>query len=142
MHFTFKTVSFWLAIVVASVAIYQLSNLSSDQQLRFDEFLTKISETKVVQVTFAGNKITGTLSGSPPQIFQTYTPAGYETQQLVDQLLLQNVKVDAVDVSVTPWAVMLWAPIALLIGFGIGRATASGAKWTSKPPRPSAVRKA
>ena len=122
MNSTFKSLLFWLAIVVAAVAIYQLSNFqSSDQPLRFDDFLAKASEKKIDQVTFAGNKVTGKLNVSPPQTFHTYIPTGYETKLLIDQLMLQGVKIEAVDVSASPWAVMLlqWAPIALLIGFWI-----------------------
>ena len=123
MNSTFKSLLFWLAIVVAAFAIYQLSNFqSSDQQLRFDQFLTYVSEPKKIdQVTFAGNKISGKLNVTPPQTFHTYAPTGYEMFRLVDQLVLQGVKVEAVDVSASPWAVMLlqWAPIALLIGFWI-----------------------
>jgi cell division protease FtsH len=122
MNSTFKSLLFWLAIVVAAVAIYQLSSLQSgDEELKFTEFLTKVESNQVSEVTFQGNKITGKLTTpeAAGKTFHTYTPPNYDG--LVNELRLKNVTVTAVDATGSPWALMLlqWAPIALLIGFWI-----------------------
>ncbi|HEX5069629.1 MAG TPA: ATP-dependent zinc metalloprotease FtsH [Vicinamibacterales bacterium] len=122
MNSTFKSLLFWLAIVVAAIAIYQLSSLQgSDEELNFTDFLTRVESAQVAEVTFQGNKITGKLNTSDAtgKTFHTYTPPNYDG--LVNELRLKNVTVKAVDATGSPWALMLlqWAPIALLIGFWI-----------------------
>jgi cell division protease FtsH len=122
MNSTFKSLLFWLAIIVAAFAIYQFASYpASDNDLRFDQFLTKVSEKKVQSVHFTGNKVTGKLTGGTggTSTFHTYVPPSYD--RLVDTLLLQGIEVTADDTSASPWAMMLlqWAPIALLIGFWI-----------------------
>jgi len=121
MSSTFKSLVFWLAIMVAAVAIYQFSNLQqSEEDITFTKFLAIVEAGQVEEVTFAGNKITGkqtTESGG--KAFHTYAPPG--TDGLIDRLSAKQVDVKAVDITVSPWASMLltWAPIALLIGFWI-----------------------
>ena len=121
MNSTFKSLLFWLAIVVAAVAIYQFSSLQqSDDEFTFTEFLTKVEAGHVEEVTFAGNKISGKLTTEASgKAFHTYAPPNVEG--LVNDLRAKNVNVKAVDTAVSPWASMLltWAPIALLIGFWI-----------------------
>src|SRR5262245_37794993 len=105
MNSTFKSLLFWLAIVVAAVAIYQLSSLqSSDKELKFTDFLTKVEANQVAEVTFAGNKITGKLTTpeAAGETFHTYTPPNYDG--LVNELRLKNVQVTAVDATGSPWA--------------------------------------
>src|SRR5499426_215104 len=118
MSSTFKSVVFWLAIMVAAVAIYQFSNIQTgDEEINFTEFLAKVDASQVAEVTFAGQKITG--KSTDAKTFHTYAPPGAEG--LIQELRKQSVNVKAVDVTVSPWATMLltWAPIALLLGFWI-----------------------
>jgi len=124
MNSTLKSVLFWVAIVVAGFAIYQLSSLqTSDSEYSFTDFLAKVdaSPSPIEEVTFAGNKITGKLNtaDASAKTFHTYAPPNYEG--LVNELRLKGIKVSAVDATGSPWALMLlqWAPIALLIGFWI-----------------------
>jgi cell division protease FtsH len=121
MNSTFKSLLFWLAIVVAAVAIYQFSSLQqSDDEFTFTEFLAKVEAGHVEEVTFSGNKISGKLTTEANgKTFHTYAPPNYDG--LMTTLLQKNVNVKAVDTAGSPWASMLltWAPIALLIGFWI-----------------------
>ncbi len=121
MNSTFKSLLFWLAIVVAAFAIYQFSSLQqSDNELTFTKFLTEVEAGRVEEVTFAGNKISGKLTTEASgKAFYTYAPPNVEG--LVNDLRAKNVDVKAVDTAASPWASMLltWAPIALLIGFWI-----------------------
>src|SRR4029453_6128644 len=119
MSSTFKSLVFWLAIVVAAVAIYQFSNMQqSEDDYTFTKFLALVDQGQVSEVTFAGNKITGKLTAEG-KAFHTYAPPGADG--LMKELREKNVDVKAVDVTVSPWASRLppWAPIALLIGFWI-----------------------
>ena len=60
MNSTFKSLLFWLAIVVAAIAIYQYSSLqASDTPYSFTTFLDKVELKEIAEVTFTGNKITG-----------------------------------------------------------------------------------
>ena len=120
MNSTFKSLLFWLAIVVAAVAIYQLSSLQSgDDELTYSKFMGHVEAGQVSEVTFQGNKITGKLTTTEAagKTFHTYAPPNVEG--LVNDLRLKNVDIKAVDATGSPWALMLlqWAPIALLIGF-------------------------
>jgi cell division protease FtsH len=120
MSSTLKSLVFWLAIVVAAVAIYQFSNLQQgDDELTFSKFLALVESGQVEEVTFAGNKITGKTTAEANKTFHTYAPPGADG--LMKELRDKNVDVKAVDVTASPWASMLltWAPIALLIGFWI-----------------------
>src|SRR6187397_249688 len=122
MNSTFKSLLFWLAIVVAAIGIYQYSSLQqTDKSLPFTEFITKVKAKQITEVTFAGNKISGKLNSADPTIttFHTYMPLGYEG--LANELLRDEVVINATDASSGNWAIYLlqWAPIALLIGFWI-----------------------
>jgi cell division protease FtsH len=122
MNSTFKSLLFWLAIVVAAIGIYQYSSLQhTDKSLPFTEFIAKVKAKQITEVTFTGNKISGKLNGADPNIqtFHTYMPLGYEG--LANELLREEVTINATDASSGNWAIYLlqWAPIALLIGFWI-----------------------
>jgi cell division protease FtsH len=122
MNSTFKSLLFWLAIVVAAIGIYQYSSLqNTDKSLPFTEFISKVKAKQITEVTFTGNKITGKLNGAetPVSTFHTYMPLGYEG--LANELLREDVTINATDSSSGNWAIYLlqWAPIALLIGFWI-----------------------
>src|SRR5262245_19303685 len=119
MSSTFKSLVFWLAIVVAAVAIYQFSNMQqTEEDFDFTKFLAKLEAGQIEEVTFAGNKITGKLTPEAEgKSFHTYAPPGADG--LVEELRKKNVTVKAVDVTVSPSASMrvVWAPLAVLIGF-------------------------
>ncbi|HVQ43002.1 MAG TPA: ATP-dependent metallopeptidase FtsH/Yme1/Tma family protein, partial [Vicinamibacterales bacterium] len=121
MNSTFKSLLFWLAIVVAAIGIYQYSSLQqTDKALTFTDFLAKVEAKQITKVTFTGNKITGELIGSETEkTFHTYMPVGYEG--LPNELLRKDVGINATDATSGNWAIYLlqWAPIALLIGFWI-----------------------
>jgi cell division protease FtsH len=122
MNSTFKSLLFWLAIVVAAIGIYQYSSLQqTDKALTFTDFLAKVEAKQITKVTFTGNKITGELTGPEPSAatFHTYMPVGYEG--LPNELLRKDVTINATDATSGNWAIYLlqWAPIALLIGFWI-----------------------
>ena len=81
MNSTFKSLLFWLAIVVAAIGIYQYSSLQqTDKSLPFTDFIAKVKSKQITEVTFSGNKITGKLNGADTTAttFHTYMPLGYE----------------------------------------------------------------
>src|SRR5207344_3355087 len=95
MNSTFKSLLFWLAIVVAAIGIYQYSSLqNTDKPLTFTEFLANVEAKKITEVTFTGNKISGKLNAvdSAVTTFHTYMPLGYEG--LANELLRKEVSIN------------------------------------------------
>jgi cell division protease FtsH len=123
MNSTFKSLLFWVAIIVTVGVIYSSWNLAqTEEEYKFSDFMDRVEAGQVAEVTFTGNKISGKLNGADPTsrpTFHTYFPPNYEG--LANELRARHVKVTAVDASSGGWALMLfqWAPIALIIAFWI-----------------------
>jgi cell division protease FtsH len=124
MNSTFKSLLFWLAIIVAAFAIYSYSNLQpGDSEIPFNEFQAKVDAGQVAEAVFAGNRISGKLKPgadlAAAKSFYTYGPT--QNEELVKTLIKSGAQVTFRDSQGSPWALMLiqWAPIALLIGFWI-----------------------
>jgi len=124
MNSTLKSLLFWLVIIVIGALIWQFSSLQrGDAEMKYTEFLTRVQERQVAEVTFVGNKITGKLkspgdvAGNKP--FYTYGPT--QNEALVGTLIESQVQVSFQDTSTSPWALLLlqYAPFVLMIGFFI-----------------------
>jgi cell division protease FtsH len=122
---TLKSLLFWVVLVAILGLIWQFSSTfqSGSGDITFSQFLTSARNKEVVEVTFVGKQITGTLTGSTGEgtskTFRTTMPDGYEG--LANQLIEQGVTVKARSESAGAWTTVLlsWAPILLMVGFWV-----------------------
>jgi len=116
---TFKSLVFWMALVVIGVLVWNFSTnfQTSDKTLTFTDFMARVDAGQVDRVTITGNEIIGLDKAG--ENFRTYAPPQYEG--LANRLLERNVSVSAREPATSPWAAILysWAPILLMIGFWI-----------------------
>jgi len=116
---TFKSLVFWMALVVIGVLVWNFSTRfqTSHKSLTFTEFMASVDAGQIDRVTITGSEITGVDKAN--ESFRTYAPLQYEG--LANRLLERNVIVSAREPAASPWAALLysWAPILLMIGFWI-----------------------
>ncbi len=125
MNSTLKSLLFWMVLVVVGVLIWQFSTQfnRTPKPITLTEFLQKVDQEQVAQVTITGNDIVGkfkSVVGGDSDEFRTYVAPQLET--LVGTKLAEKVPVIiAKDPGSSPWANLLyyWAPILLMIGFWI-----------------------
>jgi cell division protease FtsH len=116
---TFKSLVFWMALVVIGVLVWNFSTQfqTSQKPLTFTEFMASVDAGQIDRVTITGNEIIGVDKAG--ENFRTYAPPQYEG--LANRLLERNVILSAREPATSPWAALLysWAPILLMIGFWI-----------------------
>jgi len=115
---TFKTVMLWMSLLVVIFLAWHFAQIQKKETaLRFSEFMARVEEGRVQDVTITGNEIKG--HGSDREPFRTYAPVGYD--KFVDALLAKKVAVTIERDQTPAWANMLisWAPFILLIGFWV-----------------------
>ncbi len=119
MNSTFKSLAFWMVLVVVGVLIWNFSTnfQNRDRTVTFSEFISWVDAGQVERVVITGNEVLG-FSKAGEQ-FRTYAPIQYEG--LGNRLVERSVAVTARAPTSSPWASLLfsWAPILLLIGFWI-----------------------
>ena len=118
MNATFKTVMLWMSLLVVIFLAWHFAQIQKKETaLRFSEFMTRVEEGRIQDVTITGNEIKG--HGSDREPFRTYAPMGYD--KFVDTLLAKKVAVTIERDQTPAWANMLisWAPFLLLIGFWV-----------------------
>lgn len=114
-----KNFFIWLGIFLAiSLSLGLWSNDTAKigaQRLAFSEFMDKVENKQISEVTIAGASISGTLTDGAK--FYTYAP---NDPNMVDNLRHNNVKVIAVPEDTTStnlWGIFIsWFPMLLLIG--------------------------
>jgi cell division protease FtsH len=116
---TFKSLVFWMVLVVVGVLIWNFSTKfqQSDRPVKFSEFMSWVEGGTVVSVDITGQEIAGrTKSGEP---FHSYAPNQYEG--LVNKLIDRGVMVNAKEPTTSPWASLIYSygPILLFGGFWI-----------------------
>ena len=117
-----KSALIWIVAFVALTAIFSYSenkNFSSDyDKLAFSDFMNKVKDKHVANVTISGAEITGDMTDG--RKFVTYAPYSPTT---VDTLLENDVKVDAQPKDTSGdafWSILIsWFPMILLIGVWI-----------------------
>ncbi len=121
MSSTLKSLLFWMVLVVVAVLIWNFSTglQGSEQPISFSDFLTKVRNGEVEEVTITGPEIVGTLKIGVDSKFRTYAPSQFEG--LGNELDNKAVRMTAKPQTTSPWANLLysWAPILLMIGFWI-----------------------
>ena len=109
MNATFKTVMLWMSLLVVIFLAWHFAQIQKKETaLRFSEFMARVEEGRVQDVTITGNEIKG--HGSDREPFRTYAPVGYD--KFVDALLAKKVAVTIERDQTPTWANMLisWAP--------------------------------
>src|SRR5688572_5634821 len=108
----------WMSLLVVIFLAWHFAQIQKKETaLRFSEFMARVEEGRVQDVTITGNEIKG--HGSDREPFRTYAPVGYD--KYVDTLLARKVAVTIERDQTPAWANMLisWAPFLLLIGFWV-----------------------
>lgn len=119
MNSTGKNIALIVIIGLMLVALMRMldspSNLSAQAMMPFSDFLARVEEGKIADVTMSGNMVRGhmTDAGTP---FTTYMP---DNANIVDKLMAKGVKVSAVPMATgepTFWSVLIssW-PMLLMI---------------------------
>lgn len=114
-----KNIALWLVISLTFVLLYHMFNQpkTSQENLIFSDFLTRVESGQVSEVTIQGDNITGKLSDA--KTFKTYAPKDTE---LVPQLRSKGVRIAVKPVEESPWYMTIlisWFPMILLIGVWI-----------------------
>jgi cell division protease FtsH len=114
-----KNLLLWATISLIMVVLFNLFNQPQAPQtkLTYSEFLAKVDDGSVLEVTIQGPRILGEMMDGAK--FVTYTP---EDPELVAKLIERKVRVSAKPEDETPWYMSLflsWFPMLLLIGVWI-----------------------
>nr|WP_279513075.1 ATP-dependent zinc metalloprotease FtsH [Dongia mobilis] len=116
-----KNLMIWVAIGLLLIALFKMfegdSQRSGYAQLSYSQFLAKVNEGAVSDVTIRGPEITGHASG---QQFTTYAP---EDPKLVETLSAKGVEIKAgpLEDGTSPLMQILisWAPLIIIVGIWI-----------------------
>jgi cell division protease FtsH len=118
---TFKTVVLWLSLLVVMVLAWHFAPMNQKEQLlKFSDFMDRVDQGDVLEVTVTGYDVRGKLGNHDP--FRSVVPAGalgYE--KLIDTLRQKKVSITIQPAETPAWASALftWAPLILIIGFWI-----------------------
>ena len=117
-----KSALVWILAFVALTAVFSYSENKSfatnHDKLAFSDFMNKVKDKHVADVSISGGEISGTMTDG--RKFVTYAPYSPTT---VDTLLENDVKVEAQPKDTsgdTFWSILIsWFPMILLIGVWI-----------------------
>jgi cell division protease FtsH len=116
---TTKSLVFWMALMLVGVLVWNFSTSfqTVSQVENFSVFMSQVDSGQVTKVTLAGNEITYTTQGD--ETLRTYAPPQYEG--LANELIQQNVEVSAREPTASPWGMILysWLPLLLMAGLWI-----------------------
>ncbi|HSN88434.1 MAG TPA: ATP-dependent zinc metalloprotease FtsH [Thermoanaerobaculia bacterium] len=123
MNSTLKTLFLWMAIFVVVILLWNSfqGGKSAQQELTFTQFMEKVDQRKVSEVTIRGQQLTGKFkdAGEAGQEFKTQVPLQYD--ELVKELRAANVDIKAEEPRENPLIAVLftWAPVLLIVGLWI-----------------------
>jgi cell division protease FtsH len=112
-----KNLIFWVVVGLFMILLFNLFSIpgqSSDEEIKFSDFISKVERGEINEVTIRGNNINGTLKDG--RSFKTYAA---EYPDLVDTLRKSNVTIVAKPPEDNPWYITFlfqWAPFILFIG--------------------------
>ncbi len=109
----YKNLALILLFVVVSVLIFNLFNpvTQSSIQISFSDFMAKVKNDEVNDVTFKGNELTGTYKTG--KSFKTNL---VEYPDLVKELINKGIKINSDPPKESPWYnfLVVWAPLILM----------------------------
>ena len=121
MNSNIKTLIFWailICLVVLLFAVVRTGQGSHEQQITFTEFLTKVQEGQVKEVTITGGEVHGSYQ-NPSLKLRTFIPINYP--DLYKQLQEHAVNVEIKDNSSGNWVSILinLSPFIVIFAFWI-----------------------
>ena len=121
MNSNIKTAVFWVVLICVAVLLFAVVRTGQgrkEQQLTFTEFMDKVQQSQVKDVTISGNEVHGSYQ-NPNQGFHTLIPANYP--DVYKTLQDKGVNVDIKDASSGNWISILLnaSPFIVLIAFWI-----------------------
>ncbi len=122
MNSNFRNFAIWVIIGLLLIALFNLFQgpvpRGNSDEINYSEFLTKVNEGGIRDVTISGRKITGHLSND--RAFQTYAP---DDPKLVERLAEKNVNIKAQPLAEeghSLFSILIsWFPMLLLIAVWI-----------------------
>ena len=116
MNSTTKSLVFWMALMLTGVLVWNFSTRfqTASQPENFSVFMSQVDSGQVRQATITGNEISYVTKGD--ESFRTYAPPQYEG--LANKLIEQNIDVSAEEPTVSPWGMLFysWLPLLLMAG--------------------------
>src|SRR2546422_10364599 len=117
MNSRVKNLIFWVVVGLFMILLFNLFTFqgqSPDEEVKFSEFVSKVEQGDVREVTIRGNYINGLFKDGRP--FRTYM---VEYPDLVKVLRDHHVTINAKPPEDNPWYVTLlvtWGPFILFLG--------------------------
>ena len=117
MNSRVKNLIFWVVVGLFMILLFNLFTFqgqSPDEEVKFSEFVSKVEQSDVREVTIRGNYINGLFKDGRP--FRTYM---VEYPDLVKVLRDHHVTINAKPPEDNPWYVTLlvtWGPFILFLG--------------------------
>jgi cell division protease FtsH len=115
-----KNIVMWVVIALVLVAVFSKFNVPTTQStgLSYSDFVKRVENKSVKEVVISGQTVTGVSSSGDK--FQTYAP--YNDPKMIDELLLNNVKINVKEPegrSVLVDILVNTIPFLLIIGLWI-----------------------
>src|SRR5881296_2796066 len=117
MNSRVKNLIFWVVVGLFMILLFNLFTFqgqSPDEEVKFSEFVSKVEQSDVREVTIRGNYINGLFKDGRP--FKTYM---VEYPDLVKVLRERNVQIEAKPPDENPWYItflVTWGPFILFLG--------------------------
>src|SRR5947209_2544991 len=117
MNSRVKNLIFWVVVGLFMILLFNLFTFqgqSPDEEVKFSEFVSRVEQSDVREVTIRGNYINGVFKDGRP--FKTYM---IEYPDLVKVLREHHVTINAKPPEDNPWYVTLlvtWGPFILFLG--------------------------
>lgn len=110
-----KTLLVWLIIGISIIVLFNLFSIptKTEKEIMFSEFLLKLQENQIEEVTIKDNSIVGRLKDGT--LFKTYY---INYPELVKELSTHGVKISVKPPEQTPWYVnflISWGPVIFLV---------------------------
>jgi cell division protease FtsH len=116
---TLKTIALWVLLVAGALVIWQMINKNNSvgkpQELAYSDFMVKVSQGVVSDVTFTGQEASGKFKdGNPPGGFHVIVPAS--NPAMYTAMESHGVKYSIKDSQGSNWPLMLiqFSPLLLL----------------------------
>jgi cell division protease FtsH len=116
MNMTVKTIIFWIVILLAAIALWQVvktgNRPAASPEISYSQFLSQIDSGSVAKVRISKTKVDGTYRDGSS--FRVFVPASQG--QMSEMLLQKNVEVWYADAEQSgfAWLANLVAPLGLL----------------------------